>query len=71
MICNKDMLEEIRNSTAVILGVSAGACNMAKRSLDIWESPEPYDGLGLVDITMKALFLSKKIRLRLQEKFFG
>lgn len=27
---------------------------MAKRSLDIWDSPVPYDGLGLADITIKA-----------------
>lgn len=27
---------------------------MAKRALDIWESPVPYDGLGLADITIKA-----------------
>lgn len=54
LICNKDILEEICNSTAVILGVSAGASNMAKRALDIWESPEPYGGLGLANITIKA-----------------
>lgn len=34
----------------VILGVSAGSSNMAKHALDIWESPVPYDGLGLADI---------------------
>ncbi len=54
LICNKDILEEIRSSTAVILGVSAGAGNMAKRALDIWESPEPYEGLNLANITIKA-----------------
>lgn len=50
----KGILEEIRKSHAVILGVSAGASNMAKRVLDIWESHVPYDGLGLADITVKA-----------------
>lgn len=51
---DKDIVEEIRRSRAVILGVSAGSSNMAKRALDIWESPEPYEGLGLTDITIKA-----------------
>lgn len=54
LICDKDILDEIRKSTAVILGVSAGSSNMAKHALDIWESPVPYDGLGLADITIKA-----------------
>lgn len=54
LICEKGIMEEIRNSHAVILGVSAGSSNMAKRALDIWESPVPYDGLGLADITVKA-----------------
>ena len=54
LICDKDILDEIRKSAAVILGVSAGSSNMAKRALDIWESPVPYDGLGLADITIKA-----------------
>ena len=54
LICEKGIVEEIRNSSAVILGVSAGSSNMAKRALDVWESHVPYDGLGLADITMKA-----------------
>lgn len=54
LICDKGILDVIRKSTAVILGVSAGSGNMAKRALDIWESPVPYDGLGLADITIKA-----------------
>jgi cyanophycinase-like exopeptidase len=54
LICEKGIAEEIRNSSAVILGVSAGSSNMAKRALDIWESHEPYVGLGLADITIKA-----------------
>ena len=56
LICEKDIVEEIRNSSAVILGVSAGGVNMAKHSVDIWESLMPYDGLGLADITVKAHF---------------
>ena len=54
LICEKGIAEEIRNSSAVVLGVSAGSSNMAKRALDIWESHEPYEGLGLADITIKA-----------------
>lgn len=54
LICDKGIEDEIRKSTAIILGVSAGSSNMAKRALDIWESHIPYDGLGLTDITVKA-----------------
>ena len=56
LICEKGIGDEIRKSGAVILGVSAGSYNMAKRALDIWESPVPYEGLGLADITVKAHF---------------
>lgn len=48
--------EAIRRSGAVVLGVSAGAINMAKRSLDTKESPVPYAGLGLADVTVKPHF---------------
>lgn len=54
LICDKGILDEIRKSPAVILGVSAGSGNMAKRALDIWESHVPYVGIGLADITIKA-----------------
>lgn len=50
----KEILRDIRDSGAVILGVSAGAINMGRHSLDIAESPVPYDGLGLADVTAKA-----------------
>ena len=46
----------IHNADAVVLGLSAGSINMAKRSLDTKESPVPYDGLGLADITVKPHF---------------
>ena len=46
----------IRDSSAAVLGVSAGAINMAARSLDTKESPVPYEGLGLADITVKPHF---------------
>lgn len=54
LICAKNIAGEIRARSAVVLGVSAGACNMAVHALDIWESPVPYQGLGLADITIKA-----------------
>lgn len=54
LICEKGIGDELRSSAAVILGVSAGSSNMARRALDIWESHVPYDGLGLTDITIKA-----------------
>lgn len=43
-------------SDSVVLGVSAGAINMAERSLDTKESPVPYAGLGFADITVKPHF---------------
>lgn len=46
----------ICGATAAVLGVSAGAINMAKRSLDTKESPVPYKGLGMADITVKPHF---------------
>lgn len=54
LICEKGIRDAICSSSAVILGVSAGSSNMAKRALDIWESHVPYEGLGLTDITIKA-----------------
>jgi peptidase E len=49
----------ICNTPAILLGVSAGAINMAKKSLDTKESPVPYQGLGLADITVKPHFEPK------------
>lgn len=54
LIREKSIADDIRSSRAVILGVSAGSINMAVRALDVWESPVPYAGLGLADITIKA-----------------
>ena len=51
---NKGILDAIRQSNAVILGVSAGAMNMGKHTVDIYESLKPYEGLGFADITVKA-----------------
>ena len=56
LIQDKGLGAAIRESTGVVLGVSAGAINMARRSLDTKESPVPYEGLGLADITVKPHF---------------
>jgi dipeptidase E/cyanophycinase len=57
MIHDKGLDGAIRNANAAVLGVSAGAINMAKYSLDTKESPVPYDGLDLADITVKPHFM--------------
>lgn len=54
LICGKGIAEDIRASAAVILGVSAGSSNMARRALDIWDSHMPYEGLDLTEVTIKA-----------------
>lgn len=54
LIREKQLAEPLRRYRGVLLGVSAGASNMARRALDIWESHMPYEGLGLADITVKA-----------------
>ena len=52
LIREKELAEAITDSDAVILGVSAGAMNMAKYVVDIWESMTPYEGLGLENISI-------------------
>ena len=54
LMYRKDILDEIRQSSAVILGVSAGSMNMGKHVVDIYESLAPYEGLGFADLTIKA-----------------
>ena len=56
LLRNRNLDTAIRNADAAVLGLSAGSINMAKRSLDTKESPVPYDGLGLADITVKPHF---------------
>ncbi len=51
---DKGIMDEIRLSHAVILGVSAGAMNMGGPTVDIYESLVPYEGLGLANVTVKA-----------------
>ncbi len=54
LMCRKGILDEIRQSSAVILGVSAGSMNMGTHVVDIYESLTPYEGLGFADLTIKA-----------------
>lgn len=58
--------EPVRQSGAVVLGVSAGAINMAVRSLDTKESPVPYEGLGLADVTVKPHFDPDNVQVKAQ-----
>ena len=48
------ILDQVRRSSAVILGVSAGAMNMGGPAVDIYETATPYEGLGFANITIKA-----------------
>lgn len=48
--------DAICSASCAVLGVSAGAINMAERALDTKESTRPYEGLGLADITVKPHF---------------
>lgn len=54
MMREKGIIDEVRRSSAVILGVSAGAMNMGGPTVDIYETPTPYEGLGFANITIKA-----------------
>ena len=53
-IRERALAETLRTFGGVLLGVSAGSINMARRALDVWESPKPYEGLGLTGITIKS-----------------
>ena len=52
-ICEIGIYDAIRDSRAVILGVSAGSMNMGEHPFDFWDDLKPYDGLGLMDLTLK------------------
>lgn len=53
-IRERALAEVLCSFGGVLLGVSAGSINMARRALDVWESPKPYEGLGLTGITIKS-----------------
>lgn len=45
---------ELHESSAMILGVSAGSMNLGHYVAYIWDDPEFYEGLGLTNITIKS-----------------
>ncbi len=56
LIKEKDIVDAIKDSDAVLLGVSAGSMNLGKTTIDIWEKMEPYEGLGMANITILSHF---------------
>lgn len=63
LIREKGIYEVLREYTGILLGVSAGSSNMAVHALDIWESHVPYNGLGLVNLTVKAHVSDESVEL--------
>ena len=69
LIREKGIYDIVRDGPAMVLGVSAGSMNMGKTTVDIWESPVPYEGLGFADITMIGHFsYDDTERLRLMKE---
>ena len=56
LIRDMGLAEELRESNAVILGVSAGSMNLGRYVAYVWDKPEWYEALGLTNITIKAHF---------------
>ena len=52
LIKEKDCYEALLNCHAAVLGVSAGSMNMAKNTVDFFESMEPFEGLGFTNLTV-------------------
>jgi len=52
LIREKGCREALRGCHAAIFGVSAGSMNMARTTVDFFESMEPFEGLGLTNITV-------------------
>ena len=52
LIREKDCYEALLDCHAAILGVSAGSMNMARSTVDFFESMEAFSGLGLTNITV-------------------
>ena len=50
----------LQESETVILGVSAGAMNLGRYVVDLWETKAWYDGLGLTDISIKAHYSERE-----------
>ena len=54
LIQDLNLAPELKESHAVILGVSAGSMNLGRYVAEIWESKAFYEGLGLSDTIIKA-----------------
>ena len=52
LIKKKDCYEALLDCHAAIFGVSAGSMNMARDTVDFFESMEPFPGLGFTNITV-------------------
>ena len=52
MIREKGCYEALLNCHAAIFGVSAGSMNMARKTVDFFESMEAFEGLGFTNITV-------------------
>ncbi|MCR5311591.1 MAG: methyltransferase domain-containing protein [Lachnospiraceae bacterium] len=52
LIREKGCFEALLDCHAAIFGVSAGSMNMARNTVDFFESMEPFPGLGLTNITV-------------------
>lgn len=52
LIREKDCYEALLNCHAAIFGVSAGSMNMARNTVDFFESMDPFPGLGFTNITV-------------------
>lgn len=69
LMCRKGILDEIRQSSAIMLGVSAGSMNMGKHVVDVYESLTPYEGLDFADLTIKAHYPLEEEWLRAVKQF--
>ena len=45
---------ELRQSPAMVLGVSAGSMNLGRLVAYVWDEPEFYEAIGFTDITIKS-----------------
>ncbi|MBR5668808.1 MAG: Type 1 glutamine amidotransferase-like domain-containing protein [Spirochaetales bacterium] len=54
LIRDLNLIPELLESNAVILGVSAGSMNLGKYVAELWESKSFYEGIALTDFIIKA-----------------
>ena len=52
LIREKGCYDALLHCHAAVFGVSAGSMNMAKNTVDFFESMEPFDGLGFTNLTV-------------------